>query len=450
MGNLTAITKPSGSTSLSYSLADRITTSGYSYDANGALTADPARTYAYDGFGRLASVTVGATTTTYTLDGAGRRTAETTGAGSTSFDLDFALMHPDRYRYRVGQPKAHHWIPAGHLARFSADDGPPRRRRVWVGRKADGDLRRSRADRVFVETNLYSVQIAPAQIDASTMAELADHIRRAARDPFIETEKAALEDAGLRAIATFEAMPPGVHIVDEDGRRDLVAYLALLLVQHPSMMRRRAVAIGERFWAAAAASFGGDEEARRLFEPFDRGYSVLSMIPDQLMLALELNWLAVEVIRYAGGPRLVLGDTAVVATFPGRPMSVGHAGLPGAQFALPIGPHALIRLGHVRPGLCLVQDRTVDQAEREVRTMSAMSWSRAAREVVGSTAEDLELARASVPDALRASCWPDQLDVRQFALPTFGVDASGLHVDEPASAMEYDPAPLFDDQLEDS
>ena len=68
--------------------ADRITTSGYTYDANGALTADPTRTYAYDGFGRLASATVGATTTSYTLDGAGRRLAEMTGASTRSFDLD--------------------------------------------------------------------------------------------------------------------------------------------------------------------------------------------------------------------------------------------------------------------------------------------------------------------------------------------------------------------------
>ena len=61
---------------------------GYTYDANGALTADPTRTYAYDAFGRLVSSTVGATTTTYTLDGAGRRLAETTALSTTSFDLD--------------------------------------------------------------------------------------------------------------------------------------------------------------------------------------------------------------------------------------------------------------------------------------------------------------------------------------------------------------------------
>jgi YD repeat-containing protein len=111
VGNLTSITKPSGSTSLAYDLADRITTSGYSYDANGALTADPAHTYAYDAFGRLASTTLGATTTSYTLDGAGRRLAETTGATTTSFDLDLrgelaTILGDGTRRYLPGDPSA--------------------------------------------------------------------------------------------------------------------------------------------------------------------------------------------------------------------------------------------------------------------------------------------------------------------------------------------------------
>jgi RHS repeat-associated protein len=111
VGNLTSITTPSGNRTLAYDLADRITTSGYTYDDAGALTADPARTYAYDGFGRLTGATLGATTTTYTLDGAGNRLAETTGGSTTSFDLDLRSSTPTvlgdgTRKYLPGDPGA--------------------------------------------------------------------------------------------------------------------------------------------------------------------------------------------------------------------------------------------------------------------------------------------------------------------------------------------------------
>jgi RHS repeat-associated protein len=69
------------------------------------------RTYAYDAFGRLASTTLGATTTSYTLDRAGRRTAETTGASTTSFDLDLrgelaTILGDGSRRYLPGDPSA--------------------------------------------------------------------------------------------------------------------------------------------------------------------------------------------------------------------------------------------------------------------------------------------------------------------------------------------------------
>jgi RHS repeat-associated protein len=112
VGNLTALTTPgSGTTSRTYDPADRITSPGYAHDANGALTADPDRTYAYDGFGRLASATLGTTTTSYSLDGAGRRLAETTGPTTTSFDLDLSgplptILSDGTRRYLPADPAA--------------------------------------------------------------------------------------------------------------------------------------------------------------------------------------------------------------------------------------------------------------------------------------------------------------------------------------------------------
>ena len=93
VGNLTQAITPTGTTNRAYDLADRVTTSGYTYDDNGALTADPARGYGYDGFGRLVSIS-GTTAATYSLDGAGNRLAQTFAGVTTSFDLDVSVANP--------------------------------------------------------------------------------------------------------------------------------------------------------------------------------------------------------------------------------------------------------------------------------------------------------------------------------------------------------------------
>lgn len=343
-------------------------------------------------------------------------------------------------------PKAHHWIPAAHLARFSEDSGPTRRRRVWVADKVSASFRPAKVSNVFIESNLYSFRTLPTTpITASTPDELRAVLRGAPHDPLVEIEKSAVIEAdGIQALIDFEAMPAGVHEVDEERRRPLVAYVALLLAQHPAMMRRRTAAIGDRFWSAAAPAFDGDEHARAMFEPLDAGYGVLSMVNDQLMLALELNWLAIEVIRWSGGPRLVLGDTGVVATFPGRSMGTGHPAMPGAQFAVPLSPHAALLLGHVRPGLCVVSDRSARDAERDVAALNRASWVRAAREVVGCSRDDIQAVISSIPPPARTVSRPDQLEVRDAALPSFAVDEHGdLHVEPPMSALDYDATPTF-------
>lgn len=94
------------------------------------MTADPNRSYAYDGFGRLASTTVGATTTTHTLDGAGRRLAETTGLSTTSFDLDLraplaTILGDGTRRYLPGDPSAGYEQAGTWYSALTDDLGSP-------------------------------------------------------------------------------------------------------------------------------------------------------------------------------------------------------------------------------------------------------------------------------------------------------------------------------------
>ena len=110
VGNLTSAVTPTGSRTLTYDLADRITSAGYTYNNDGALTADPTRTYTYDGFGGLTGIG-GATTASYTLDGDGNRVNQTVAGIPTSFDLDLRSATPTVLgdgirRYLPGDPSA--------------------------------------------------------------------------------------------------------------------------------------------------------------------------------------------------------------------------------------------------------------------------------------------------------------------------------------------------------
>jgi len=64
---------------LTFGSNNRITTSGYSYDAAGNLTADPHYTYAYDAENHMISAT-GMSSYTYTYDGEGRRVKKSSGS----------------------------------------------------------------------------------------------------------------------------------------------------------------------------------------------------------------------------------------------------------------------------------------------------------------------------------------------------------------------------------
>jgi RHS repeat-associated protein len=81
-------TQPGPSSSLAYdntNYTNRITTSGYTYDANGNLTAFPgpqgATSVTYDAFDRAVSFTVGSSTSTVNYDAFGRRIAKTFSGG---------------------------------------------------------------------------------------------------------------------------------------------------------------------------------------------------------------------------------------------------------------------------------------------------------------------------------------------------------------------------------
>ena len=125
-------------------------------------------------------------------------------------------------------------------------------------------------------------------------------------------------------------------------------------------------------------------------------------------------------------------------------MGLGDATVRDAQFAIPLRPRSALLLRGLRPGLCVVSDRSDREAERDVPALNRGSWIRAGREVIGGSREDLEAVVSSIPRPARQVSRPDQLEVRGAALPSFLVDERGyLQVEPPMSALDYDPTPTF-------
>jgi YD repeat-containing protein len=83
----------------------------YTWDANGNLLSDGARTYTYDAVNRLTALVTGGITTTYTYNGQNDRVAQQIGAGAlTRYTLDLAALHTqvladgtNRYLYGLGR-----------------------------------------------------------------------------------------------------------------------------------------------------------------------------------------------------------------------------------------------------------------------------------------------------------------------------------------------------------
>jgi len=75
----------SSSQTLTYNAASQITSTGYSYDGAGNMTASPGATYTYNAAEQMTKAVVGSNTTTYTYAGAAQNKVlrETVGGGST-------------------------------------------------------------------------------------------------------------------------------------------------------------------------------------------------------------------------------------------------------------------------------------------------------------------------------------------------------------------------------
>jgi hypothetical protein len=344
------------------------------------------------------------------------------------------------------EPKAHHFIPVGHLARFATGAGQsPRQAKLWVFDKRTRQTRPSKVGKVAFETDLYTMRHPQVQGQVDTLEALTDAILRSSvNDRWLESDKAPMEERGLRALRELEAMPAGDHRLSDEERVDAIAYVALLLTQHPTVMKRRAALVAKRFHAAIRPIVGDDARVQRAFGDFDRGNSVLGLIPEQLSLALELNFLAWNVVRWRDAPRLLLGDNAAIAQFPGNTFGIGDAWTPGGLFVVPISTSAALFIGGFDGGLCRVEERSGDRGRTEVPWLNVVSWVRAAREVYAFDPGDFAQAISALGPIEPEMAAPDQLAIRETLLPGFKVDASGdLTISAPPSVLSYDVAAAF-------
>jgi len=97
VGNRLTQTTTGGTVTSTFNSDDRLTAAGstsYSYDANGNQTAAGSNTYTYDQANRLASATIGATTTDYSYDGDGNRLSSNDGTNTTNYSWDPAAATP--------------------------------------------------------------------------------------------------------------------------------------------------------------------------------------------------------------------------------------------------------------------------------------------------------------------------------------------------------------------
>src|SRR5271165_3846455 len=109
---------------------NRVTQTGFTYDAAGNMTASPGASYVYDAENRLASATTSAGTVTYTYDGDGKRLVKSSGtiywygAGSDAF-METDLSNNMKFNYiyfngqRVGRENASNsvqWYFGDHLS----------------------------------------------------------------------------------------------------------------------------------------------------------------------------------------------------------------------------------------------------------------------------------------------------------------------------------------------
>jgi len=328
----------------------------------------------------------------------------------------------------VKRAQAQHFIPVGHLARFSVDPlvVPLRRRVLHLYDKRSGSFRRAKAEKVAFENDLYTTRTP----DVGGIQPVPDQLVRAVLDPAnkdsdIEGWKADIEESGLAAMRAIESWEVGPRELTEEERAPLLAYVGLLLAQHPTMMSARRDAISARFWAATRRNPSASPALRTVWEEMARGMGIMAMLPDAFAAAFELNYLAWKVIRWSGPSGLILGDVGVAAWYPGEPLDVGDLWTADAKFLLPINPSTLVVISGFAPGVCMVEERSGTDAEREIGVMNFASWARSRSEVYAARRGDLDRALVSLGPLDPRTDHSTQLHVRASVLPDFNVDADG-------------------------
>lgn len=333
--------------------------------------------------------------------------------------------------------KAHHFIPVGHLTRFSSTPSTirPRDRILHMYDKRSGSYRTAKVGKVAFENDLYTfripdmtgVQPDPAQLHGAVFDP-------ANKDVEVENAKVEIEERGLAAIRDIASWPAGFREVSEDDRAPLLAYVGLLLAQHPTMMNARVAAIRERFWNQVEPRFGRPELLRAMLDEMDKGTAALAVVSDGLATSLELNYLAWKVVRWAKGPRLLLGDVGVAAWYPGETtIGAGEVWASDAKFLLPISPTSVLVLGGFAPGACVIEERDGPGSEAEVDAMNIISWARSRAEVYATDQRDLERTIALLGPLDPKGDYSSQLDVRASVLPDYGFDKRGaLRIVQPS------------------
>jgi hypothetical protein len=340
----------------------------------------------------------------------------------------------------VERPKAHHYIPAAHLSRFSPDPEsiPARDRTLAVYSKRDGGFRRAKAGKLAFENDLYTFRIP----DLTGVQPDADELVRAVLDPSnkdgeIEVMKAEIEDRGLAAMRHIETWDLGPRVLSPDERTPLLAYAGLLLAQHPTMMAARADAVSRSFWQVVGGRIERDPMLETLTAEMDQGTSAMAVIFDGLATAQELMYLAWHVIRRPTGPAVILGDVGVASWYPGRAFGVGDPWYPGGKFVLPISTTTIVVFGEVNPGVCLVEE--LGPLPSEIAVHDVISWGRSRSEVFGSSKADIERVLAGLGPLDPRSDNSTQLAVRESVLPRFELDHSGnLKITHPSPPNDDD------------
>jgi hypothetical protein len=299
--------------------------------------------------------------------------------------------------------------------------------------KRTGGFRWAKAEKLAFENDLYTFRIP----DMRGVEPDADQLVRAVFDPAnkdaeVEAMKGDIEAAGMEAMREIDEWEVGPRILTEDERQPLLSYVGLLLAQHPAVMAARNEALATAFWSAVGGRVARHPMLETLTAEMNRGAGAMAVIFDGLATALELNYLAWNVVRWPDGPNLVLGDTGVAAWFPGQTLGAGDPWSPGAKFMLPISPSTVVIFGEIHPGTVLVEERANDPLV--VGFHNLISWARARSEVYGSEISDLEAVLTTLGPLDPQSDHSTQLGVRQSVLPTFQLDDRGdLRILEPES-----------------